>query len=75
MGSDRGTESTTDIKHLDQFDTLKLAHEAADYNSWFCAQVQASRDDPRPSIPSEEVKAHFAKKRAALRERIAKEHA
>ena len=30
--------------------------EAADaYDVWFCAKVQASIDDPRPSIPHDQV--------------------
>ena len=32
--------------------------EAADsYDAWFCAKVQESRDDPRPSIPHDVVMA------------------
>ena len=34
---------------------MKRTHEAADYDRWFRAQVQASIDDPRPSIPHEQV--------------------
>ena len=55
----------------DRSDALKRAHEAAAYDNWFRAQVQASLDDPRPSIPDTEVKAHFAAKRDALRKRTA----
>ena len=36
---------------------LKQAHEAAAYDAWFREQVQASIDDPRPSIPHEQVMA------------------
>lgn len=50
---------------------MKHAHEAAAYDTWFREQVQAALDDPRPSIPHVEVKAHFASRRAALRKRIA----
>lgn len=42
------------------------AQDPAQYNQWFCAKVQASRDDPRPSIPHEQVMANM---RALLRER------
>lgn len=52
---------------------LKHAHEAAAYDTWFREEVQASIDDPRPNLPGEDVEAHFAKKRAALRKRIAEE--
>ncbi len=50
---------------------MKHAHEAAAYDTWFREQVQSALDDPRPGIPNEEVKAHFASRRAALRKRIA----
>ena len=50
---------------------MRHAHEAAAYDKWFREQVQASLDDPRPGIPDEEVKQHFAGKREALRKRIA----
>jgi hypothetical protein len=33
------------------------AEEAAAYDSWFRAQVQASIDDPRPGIPHDQVMA------------------
>ena len=55
----------------DRSDALKRAHEAAAYDNWFRAQVQASLDDPRPSIPDTEVKAHFAARRDAMRKRTA----
>ena len=55
----------------DRSDALKRAHEAAAYDNWFRAQVQASLDDPRPSIPDTEVNAHFAARRYALRKRTA----
>lgn len=50
----------------DRADALKHAHKAAAYDKWFRAQVQASLDDPRPSIPHEEVKERWSKKRAQL---------
>ena len=53
----------------DRSDALKRTHEAAAYDNWFRAQVQASLNDPRPSIPDTEVKAHFVAKRDALRKR------
>ena len=39
----------------------------AEYDAWFRAKVQEALDDPRPTIPHETVKAHFAKRRAAAR--------
>jgi hypothetical protein len=43
--------------------------EKAAYDAWFRAQVQASIDDPRPSIPDEEAKRLMAIKREKLRKR------
>jgi len=56
----------------DRAAALKAAHDAAAYDRWFREQVQQALDDPRPSIPHAEVKAEFAERRAALRQRIAK---
>ena len=50
---------------------MKRAHEAAAYDKWFRAQVQASIDDPRPSVSDEDARAEFAAKREALRARAA----
>lgn len=44
----------------DSAQRLKRAHEAAAYDTWLRAQVQESLGDPRPSIPNDEVKKHFA---------------
>lgn len=53
----------------DRAEALKHAHEAAAYDKWFNEQVQASIDDPRPSVADDDARAHFAAKRAALRRR------
>lgn len=45
--------------------------QAARYDRWFRAKVQASRDDSRPGIPHGEAMAHIRRKLAA--ERAAKE--
>jgi hypothetical protein len=47
---------------------LKIAHEAAAYDVWFREQVQASIDDPRPSISDNEARLMFAARKAALRQ-------
>lgn len=47
-------------------DTQQQLDKAA-YDAWFKAQVQASLDDPRPSIPDEEAKRLMAIKREKLR--------
>lgn len=45
---------------------MKRAHQAAAYDTWFREQVQASIDDPRPSVNDDEVRRQFTAKRAAL---------
>lgn len=56
---------------VSEFDTEK---QAASYDSWFRAQVQASLDDPRESIPHDLVMAEMreiiASKRAARKTAI-----
>ena len=41
----------------DRSEALKRAHESAAYDAWFREQVQESIDDPRPSIPHDQVMA------------------
>lgn len=55
----------------DSAERMRAAHEAAAYNKWLKAEIQEAIDDPRASIPNEEVKRHFVAKREALRKRIA----
>jgi DNA-damage-inducible protein J len=53
----------------------RIAHEGAlpagltvdqdAYDAWLRVKVQAALDDTRPGIADEDVKAHFAKRRAA----------
>jgi len=38
--------------------------DPAAYDAGFRAKVQEALDDPRPSIPHEDVEAHFARRRA-----------
>ena len=40
-------------------DAMRRAHQAAAYNDWLAAEVQASLEDPRPSIPNDEVMAEL----------------
>lgn len=60
--------ATSNTKRPDRSEALRKAHEAAAYDKWFREKVQESIDDPRPSIPHEEVEAHFAERRARLME-------
>lgn len=57
-------ESTA--KRPDAADRLKRAHEASAYKTWLAAEVQAAIDDPRPSVPHDQVAADWAIERAAL---------
>ncbi|OJU86882.1 MAG: hypothetical protein BGO13_02070 [Burkholderiales bacterium 66-5] len=59
------------VRRPDRAEALKRTHEAAAYDSWFRAQVQAAQDDPRPSLAHEDVAAEFAARRSALRQRMA----
>lgn len=45
---------------------LRGAHEAVAYNQWLASEIQASIDDPRPSIPHDEVMAGMDADIAAL---------
>ncbi|MFA5521464.1 MAG: hypothetical protein WCY98_04625 [Castellaniella sp.] len=40
-------------------EAMREAHEAAAYNQWLAAEIQKSIDDPRPSIPHDEVMARM----------------
>lgn len=44
---------------------FETEERAASYDRWFRAKVQASRDDPRPSIPHDEAMARSRQKLAA----------
>ena len=55
----------------DRSAALKATHEAADYDRWFRAKVQAAQDDPRPGIGAEEWAQMRAQKLAALRQGLA----
>ncbi len=48
---------------------FSLAKNAAEHDAWFRARVQEALDDPRPPMSHEKVKAHFAERRAAARQK------
>lgn len=62
---DPGAATTT--RRPDRAEALKRTHEAAAYDAWFRGQVQASIDDPRPSVPDDAARAQFDAHKAALR--------
>lgn len=68
--SRHSADETSRSTRADSSERMKHAHEAAAYDKWFRAQVQASIDDPRPDIPHEQVTSEFAARRAALRQRV-----
>jgi len=43
---------------------------APSYDEWLAAETEDAINDPRPSIPGDEVERHFAAKRDALKKRI-----
>lgn len=45
---------------------MRKAHQAAAYNQWLASEIQAAIDDPRASIPHDEVMAELAADTAAL---------
>lgn len=45
---------------------MQSINERASYDTWFREQVQASMDDPRPSVSDEESRARFSERKAAL---------
>lgn len=47
-------------------EAMRGAYEAAAYNQWLAGEIQASIDDPRPSIPHAEVMAEIDSEIAAL---------
>ena len=48
---------------------MKRAHEAAAYDAWFREQVQASIDDPGPSLSNDQTRTEMAARRQALLKR------
>lgn len=55
-----------DRRSVKASERMKRAHEAAAYDAWLRDQVQASIDDPRPSLDDEQARAHMAARRRAL---------
>lgn len=47
-------------------DAMREAHEAAAYSKWLAAEIQDAIDDPRPSIPHDEVMADMDAEIAAI---------
>lgn len=56
----------TERKRTDAAERMKNAHEAAAYKGWLSQEVQEAIDDPRPSVPHEQVVDEWQKERAVL---------
>jgi hypothetical protein len=55
-----------DLRSVTAFARMKRTHAAAAYDAWFREQVQASIDDPRPSLTDAQARAAMAASRQAL---------
>ncbi|MHC8944364.1 antitoxin PaaA2 family protein [Advenella incenata] len=51
---------------------MRGAHEAAAYNQWLAAEIQDAIDDPRPSVPHDDVLAGMSARIARSRTKGAK---
>ena len=60
------TDKEQDAGNRGRANAMRGAHEAAAYNQWLADEIQASIDDPRPSIPHNEVMAEMEADMAAL---------
>lgn len=68
-GYESAAKETTSRRSAAAAERMRAAHAAARYDEWFRAQVQASLDDPRPSVLDEKAREVFAARREALRKR------
>ena len=68
---DAAPPNQSDKRSATASERMKHAHKAAAYDTWFREQVQASIDDPRPSVDDDEVRKQFVAKRAAVGKRAA----
>ncbi len=66
MASDEVVEARIDAS------IEKRAAASAEHNQWFRSKVQQALEDPRPTLPSEEVEHRMAQRKAALSGRIQK---
>ncbi len=58
-----------DRRSVTASERMTRAHAAAAYDAWFREQVQASIDDPRPSLGDDQARTHMAARRQALLKR------
>lgn len=60
------SDKATEAGNRGRAQAMREAHEAAAYNQWLAAEMQASLDDPRPNVPHDEVMAELDAMIAAL---------
>lgn len=53
------TDKAQDTGNRGRANAMRGAHEAAAYNAWLASEIQEAIDDPRPSIPHDEVMARM----------------
>jgi hypothetical protein len=58
--------SAPDQRSRTASDRMKRAHQAAAYDAWFRQEVQASLDDPRPSLGDDQAREQMQTRRDAL---------
>lgn len=49
---------------------IELIADDAEHDAWFRAKVLRALQDERPDVADDEVAAHFARRRAAVREKL-----
>lgn len=47
-------------------ESIRCAHGAAAYDEWLRGRVEASRNDPRPSIANDDMKSELATRRETV---------
>lgn len=52
-------EKERDAGNRGRANAMREAHEAAAYNQWLAVEIQQAIDDPRPSVPHDEVMARM----------------
>lgn len=57
------------VKRPDTAKRLKEAHAAREHDAWLRSEIQASIDDPRPSVPHDQVMSSVRANLKALREK------
>ena len=64
MRWNRRQDLTTTVNDMDprdasQAELMRTGHQTAAHNRWIAAEIQDALDDPRPSLPHDEVTANM----------------